>query len=308
MTQHDPNLAQAAEGKTNRNDLIIISLPRSGTNFYCECLNAIPQVAAFYEFFGDQGVFGLAGNAQMHERLSKHFGRTIEEENDPELLEAVKSQPATYLNIFSAIAAGTGSRLFSLKVFPQQVEMSKLRVALSGDHKRVVFITRSRLDCYISFQKALATQTWREADTTDQRPTIDIHAFLEWCEQSDVWYRRLLKHAREEGLDYRIVSYEADICCPKEVLMEKQILMLKSFGLDFRMPIDVRPQSFFKQDKANNPFEKIANGAELEAALEAEASWPMPSENRSSMSLPRAHKSERFSDTARHAACPEPDR
>ena len=179
---------------------------------------------------------------------------------DPELLDLVKERPGKYLNLFSSACAGSGLRLFSYKVFPKQVELPKLRAALKGAHQKIVFITRSRLDCYISFQKAMVTRDWGWKDTTDQKPVVDAADFLKWCAEKDQWYRIMLKHARETGLDYRIVSYEADIDCPKDVLIEKQILMLRSFGLDFRMPAEVRPVSFVKQDKSTNPFDKVANG------------------------------------------------
>ena len=259
-----------AMGVLQNQEVIIISTERSGTNFFCECLGEFAEAARFFEFFARDGVYGLASNPILHDRLSEALGYEVgQDDRNERLVTAIREEPIKHLKIFSRISRQAGKKFLSLKIFPGQIEPGKLRLGLTGPNKRVIFITRSRLDCYISFEKALMSDVWQNADTSDVRPEIDYGNFIRWAMIQDEWYGKTERKLREAGTPYQIYSYETDINCPKDALVERQYFTLRSFGLDVQLPVSVRPAIFTKQDTASDPFAKIKNGDALRAELEA---------------------------------------
>ena len=255
------------KGAPGNNELIILSVERSGTNFFCECLGAFKDVSRFFEFFG-ANVFGLNANPDMHERLGNILGMKADDQENPELVAELKDKPVRSLKVFSRVSKQIGKKLLTLKIFPGQIRFGALKLLLVGENKHVVFITRSRIDCYISFQKALMTSKWQNSDTTNLKPKIDVNDFLAWAKRTNEWYNRCEKHLKENSVPYQILSYEADIDCPKDQLIEKQALILKGFGIEMDPPTMQAKEIFTRQDRTTDPFDKVENGAEFKAELE----------------------------------------
>lgn len=248
----------------------IISVARSGTNYFVSTLNKFNRAAAYFELFGDRGVFGILNHPTVAERLSAIIERPVETADDPELVRVFRDRPALHLSLLNHCAAQTGYDWMSYKVFPDQVDIHKLKHSLLQDSTKVLFLTRSRLETYISLQKALSFGKWKNIETSDLRPAIDVDAFLSWAKHQTGWYTMLYAHVRSNDVPFEIVDYETQINVPQAELLRTCQGLLKRFGIDADYPEDEAHKAVVtKQDKTKDPFDRIANGPQTRDQLVA---------------------------------------
>jgi len=190
----------------------IIAVGRSGTNFFVSALKDFEKSAAYFELFGTHGVFGITDYKDVAKRLGEYAGHEITKAEDPVLSDKFKTKPVLHLNYLNHSAMEAGYDWMSYKVFPDQVDVAKLKVSLREEKTKVLFLKRNRLDTYISLQKALQKGEWMNTETTDFRPEINLDAFLHWANRQNRWYEDLYAYVLENDLDHAMISYDRVFC------------------------------------------------------------------------------------------------
>jgi hypothetical protein len=247
-------------------EIVILSAPRSGTNYFCECMNAFPEVHGFHELFNPNAAFGLG--RRIAPDVGKQLGLDdVEVATDPRLTRIFHDDPLRALRAVTAVSREMGATTISYKIFPRQLPMEKLEQIIDDDHRHVVFMVRRRLDVYISYQKAVATGSYTQTSTAEVKPTIDVEDFLAWARRTDEWYDACFDLVRARGRKISIARYRTDINLPKRVLLERTSEALAYHGVTVTLPERRLRRKFQRQDKNVGPFMKIANGDELRAAL-----------------------------------------
>lgn len=249
-------------------EIVLISAPRSGTNFFCECLDAYPEVMGLYEIFNPAGAFG-AGRGNQLEILNEVTGLNAESASDEAVVQLFRRTPEAALEAMAEVAARTGRSAFSYKVFPKQLDGAVLRDLLAAENRHVLILTRSRLDVFVSYEKARQSKTWKNTDTSGMKPDIQVDEFLTWAEGNDAWFEDVADQLDELGKSYRVLSYERDVDMPKEDLVEQLRATLEADGIAVTVPSRKPGARFKRQDVRAEPFAKIANGDQLRDALKA---------------------------------------
>ncbi len=249
-------------------EMIIISSPRNGTNFYCECVRQIEGALGLFEIFNPSAVFGVR-EPPLLAHFAEALGHDIDGARDKRLVAFFRQDPLQAVNLLRSYADAQGASLISYKVFPRQLPPEQLSALMARENVSVSFLTRRRLDVYVSYCKAQTHKSWANQDTTDLRVTVDADAFLEWSKANDAWFADRLADVTALGLPYRIWDYGQDVNVGKAALMQELALHLADLGTGAKLPDQIRKPGFIRQDKAARPFDRVENGAELRAALHA---------------------------------------
>jgi len=248
--------------------IAIIAVGRSGTNHFVSTLRKLQGSACYYELFSEHGAFGIMDYPDIAEKLGDYIQHQVTAAEDLELVAKFKERPALLLNLMNHATAKAGYDWMSYKVFPNQVDEHKLKVSLREDKTKMLFLTRARIDTYISLQKALSKGQWLNVETSDLRPTLDANAFLKWADDQNNWYEQMYAFALEEGRPHAIVNYDTDINVPQPRLLETCKELAQSLGIEAEVsPTAKHGEEFTKQDKTASPFDRIANGEEFKAKL-----------------------------------------
>ncbi|WP_029151159.1 hypothetical protein [Microbacterium indicum] len=256
-------------GETARvEELVLISAPRSGTNFFCECLDAFPEIMGANEIFNKAGAFGTARDGQL-EVINEIAGTSAKSTRDPGLIELFRGTPERGIEVLAETAARTGRNVISYKIFRGQLETDVLNALLVDVHRHVLFLVRGRLDVYVSYEKARQTDTWINANTRGMELEIDIEEFLTWSKRTDNWYRRTADTLDGLGRPYRVLSYENDVDMPKGDLIARLYDTLVADGIQVSLPAKKPKVRFKRQDVRAEPFRKIANAEGLRMDLVA---------------------------------------
>ncbi|MFN3642322.1 MAG: hypothetical protein ACK4TB_05280 [Gemmobacter sp.] len=249
-------------------ELLLISVPRSGTNFFCECVGALGGAVAYNELFNGRGAFGIKAGTAL-DSLSEHLGTTVDSPRDPALIRFFRSEPHAALDLLAADARAAGLGLMAYKVFPKQLPMPVLATLMQRPGTQVGFILRSRLDVYISYQKAQQQERWKNADTTDFQPELDAAAFLDWAAGADAWFDTTSRMAAACGARRHVWRYDSQIDVDKADLVAALAAELAAAGAGVTAPPAVGRTRHHRQDQARHPFRKVANGPALREALRA---------------------------------------
>lgn len=245
---------------------MILAVPRSGTNFFCECLDAFPEVTAYFELFNPAGAFGIG--PQVLPVVAERLGvNDPSSHKDPRFAQAFREDPARSLRMLAEASRSTGVSTISYKIFPRQMSDEALGQLMQDDRRHVLFITRRRLDVFVSYLKARESGSWVRGSTADVLPAVNVDEFLSWARETDEWYAAGLDLARRYSKKIVIARYESDIDRPKPEVVRRASHALSQFGVHVTVPVEATGQRFRRQDKRKRPFKKIANGPELRDAL-----------------------------------------
>lgn len=248
-------------------ELVILSSPRCGTNYFCDTLSSFNKNFQMMESFNPAGVFGIQRRGYMVRELSESMECEFSDAKDPRLVEYFKSNPVAAINKVNDIASLHGEQLLSYKIFPNQLSKGKLWEIVGRDCTECLFILRGRLDTYISYQKAISMNTWHKSKTDSTLVKVDIDDFLSWAKTFDQWFDNCLELVLKNNKRPYFISYESDINTSKKSLIEKQYLALKTLGIDLDYPKKISSTRFNKQDRNVGPFMKISNGEQLRGDL-----------------------------------------
>lgn len=263
----EPAVTEQDSAKPAFNEIVILASPRSGTNFFCECIGALPEVIGYYELFNPQGVFGLGG--RILPLVTDRFGLTdVENAKDPRLVKIFRKTPLEALDTLASVSREQGRSAMSYKIFPRQLPMETLGQILDSEQRHPLFLVRRRLDVYISLQKARQSGSWTRNSTVDVRPEIEIDDFLQWAAGTDDWYAEAFKVAQDRTKRIIVANYDSDVDVPKRELIGRVHRALETYGINTTLGGTLKMVRFKRQDARGLPFEKIANGDALRANLE----------------------------------------
>lgn len=249
-------------------EIVVMSAPRSGTNFFCECLDDLPEVMGLYEIFNRGGVFGAARGKQLPV-LADVTGIPAESASDEALVSLFRDRPVDGLRALGETALRTNRKVVSYKVFPNQLSDDVIERIVSANSRYPLILVRGRLDVFVSYEKARQSKTWKNSDTSGMKPHISVDDFLEWAHGNDEWFTRIADMLDRLRKRYRVLTYREDIDVPKQQLISDLHASLVADGIDVSLPTGSPGERFKRQDVRAEPFEKIANGEELRATLAA---------------------------------------
>jgi pyruvate-formate lyase-activating enzyme len=248
--------------------LLVLSLPRSGSNLLFDALEGYGQASVLREAFNPIGAYGA--DQMVVDEFGQLLGRTLLGPTDDRLVRHLRRHPADSLLQLRRMAASRGRKALMLKIFPDHIDDEVLLQNLLPDEQvRPVFLMRSPLDAWISLQKARASWNWTGVDTTDLRPEVDAQDFAIWQDRAETWFAGLAGAVRASGREPTVLSYEADLCAPEASATDRIAGLLDRILPELRgdRPCwSTRP----RQDRTTDPFARIANGAELRTWLLSE--------------------------------------
>lgn len=247
--------------KTAR-EISIISVPRSGTNHFCDCMGSFKGVLSVYELFNPAGVFGI-NQHEMANKIAIAAGISATDARDKKLVALFRKTPETGLRLLAEQAGEAGFRAVSYKIFPKQLRKENMLKIMSDRRRKFVIVKRSRIETYISYIKAQENQTWKLVDTTNIAARVSYDGFMSWAEQTDEWFKFCTDFLTANGSRYHVFDYAKDISQPKRVVASRIAASFRRTDLRLRRPLLLTPPRFKKQDKNSGPFDKLENGMEL---------------------------------------------
>lgn len=247
-------------------NLVIVATRRTGSNFLCDCIRAFPHTLSLQEIYSRQAS-GLQRFKLVLKELGNKLGIDFANHMDPRRAEYFQRYPNESWRALAEIAAAHDRKLFSFKVFEDHLPIEVLGPLMVKRRAAVLFLVRNRLDAYISLRKAAASKLWSRTDTTGTQIEISAAEFLAWADKLDRWYGGMFEVAKRGRLRHIVLRYEDHIMVPQEEAFSLLRQALDSLGIRLGEPQPRDVPSYFKQDKNASPFDKVRNGAQIEAEL-----------------------------------------
>ncbi|WP_428650061.1 hypothetical protein [Roseibium sp.] len=247
--------------------LILVSAPRSGSNFHQAILQqGLGNAAVFREMFNPAAPYGLESNGKDFRKLfEEETGFEVSREKRAQLAAFFRENPLYILEVLSGICDRLGFEFLSYTLFPGHVSAEVLQSVLYGNECSCIFLTRRRLQRYVSLLKAEQLGAWRLVDTTAEQVSVDLASFLEDSEQTDGWFQAVSETAVAAGAKTRRVSYDAVLNqSPPTVQFGLQRALSGICGLP---AMDLGSIKEFKQDRQKDVYKSISNAGEVRTAL-----------------------------------------
>lgn len=248
-------------------DLAVLTMPRTGSSYFCDCLGTLPGVAMLGEIFNPRGYAAVVRMEGARRRFEHIVGHQLSGVDDRELHYHFLGHPVDAIATLAAASAEEHAALLVYKIISHQLERTKLEAILEQRRPEIVVLVRRRLDVWISIAKAQAIGKWHHRDTREVDVEIDIDEFIAWTEETDDWYRHVIALTGQLGLAVRVLDYDRDVARPPAEIRRSATQMLKEQGI--RLPrsggTDLRVRA--RQDASTDPFSKVSNGTALRDRL-----------------------------------------
>ncbi|RYI07893.1 MAG: hypothetical protein EON48_14475, partial [Acetobacteraceae bacterium] len=248
-------------------EILVLGLGRSGSNLLTTILRNVEGNAGFYEIFFDTKAQGLQHHPTILDRVGARLGVAAPDAESPALLAARDADPVAFFDAVSAEARAAGFQSMSCKIFARQISIGNLERLLKRPGISVIFLTRSRIDRYISELKGTITQSYVKEDTTALRPRLDLRKFLSTAFRQD---RDLDKMQEAVGLScvpQAHIDYSRDLDLPEAARVQAVARVLRAVGAE---PVFTKTETegwIVKQDTNTDWRDKIENGFEVASAL-----------------------------------------
>lgn len=248
-------------------EILVLGLGRSGSNLLSSILRKIDGNAGFFEIFFEHKSQGLQHFPPILDRVSAAIGAPVADCEDPGFLAARDADPVAYFDALSRAAQAEGYRSLTCKIFARQLTLPHLQALLSRPNLSVIFLTRNRIDRYISDFKGKITNQYVKEDTTALRPRLDIKAFLARSFQQDSDLDDIHAAVLASGVRYSHLRYEADLDQDEDLRIAKVAKALQAVGLEPVFTTTLTEGWVVKQDTNPHWYDKVENGFEAAAAL-----------------------------------------
>ncbi len=249
-------------------ELVVLSMPRTGSSYFGDCLSSLPGTLILREIFNPRGRIGVLKLERAKSELEKRLGAPLEASDDPKLQAYFTSQPLDAIEIIATAAAERGTSLFAYKIINHQLDRTRLETVLGQRRPAVVVLVRQRLDVWVSLMKAAAVGKWHHQDTRGIEISVDADQFAAWFREVDDWYQFVIDLAQRLGLQVLVLDYDRHLNHPADEMQRSIASWLQH--LQIRLPPSGAPKAARpreRQDAATDPFSKITNGPELRATL-----------------------------------------
>lgn len=248
-------------------ELVILGRGRSGSNLLCDSLKGLNNHAGFFEVLSNHAVIGLNSNADFHPHIESRIGFSFGDQSDQKLVDCVAADRLGFLDILAKSACELGYGSISYKIFHSQLRKGDLELLLARPNLRLMFLTRSRIDQYISGAKGGAIRKYVEDDTTDVKVSVSMSEFLQSAFSFDTFMESALAQAKQKRIPHTIMSYERDLDLPADERNNRIEAALRSVAFEAPSLRENAPKWLVKQDRSANWQAKIFDSLELSAAL-----------------------------------------
>lgn len=247
--------------------LLVLAPPRSGSNLLFDMLDGCRQALVLREAFNPIGLYGA--DAAMLAEFSALLGTPLLGPTDDRLVRHLRRNPVDSLLQMRRMTAARGRKALILKVFPDHIPDGILTGHLLPDPMvRPLLLLRAPLEAWISLQKARAGWNWTATDTTDLRPTVDPADFALWQDRLEGWLDTIRSGLAAFGRNPTLLRHD-ELSLAPDLAVQRVTDLLEALLPELRGDLPA-PSARQRQDRTADPFDRIANGAELRAWLAAQ--------------------------------------
>lgn len=249
--------------------VLVLGMKRTGSNYLFGCLDQVQDFYTLREVFNAVGAFGMTTQAQTGLRhFGARLGVDLTSERDAQLCTYVRNNPIETITQLRGLAAGMRRSAVAIKIFDNQIDDKILTESILADRDVVpVILRREMLPSYISLIKARNADAWVRHDLTAVKPEIDVADYLAWQSETINWYQMLEDALKRHGRTAIQLTYADFISArPREAVnglleqLQQANVPCAPVTKDFDPPIP-------RQDRTEDPFDRIANGDILQEAL-----------------------------------------
>lgn len=252
---------------TDFKEILVLGVGRSGSNLLCSMLRQLDGNAGFFEIFFDRKSQGLEHYPRILTQAAAILGAPSEKADEPDFLVRRDADPVAFFDALSRAAQAEGFRSMTCKIFAGQITIDTLDRLLQRPNLSVIFLTRNRIDRYISGLKGTISRNYVKEDTTELRPRLELTKFLSMAFLHDRGLDAMQDAVVRSGVRIGRLRYEDDLDVDEDLRLSRVSDALRHAGLEPQFT-SVRTESWtVKQDTNPNWRDKIENGFEVAAAL-----------------------------------------
>jgi len=177
---------------------VILTIPRTGSNYLCSALNAHPEVLCHHEVFNASGIFC---SLDLRSRSAYYFGTLAERDRDPSgFLDRVWNR-------------SFGHPVVGIKLCRGQNHAAFEAVLEDASVRKVVMLRRNRVKCYVSEMLAQLTGEWesypgvRPAGEPIRIP-VPAGGLFRYVEHNQTFYDDIARRLAAQGQAAITVAYE----------------------------------------------------------------------------------------------------
>ncbi|MFM7333915.1 MAG: hypothetical protein ACKO1H_05810 [Tabrizicola sp.] len=260
---------------TEFKEILVLGVGRSGSNLLCSILRKIEGNAGFFEILSEAKSEGVQWYPGIAARMFAQFAPEAEDVAAAEFLAARNADPVAYFDALSAAAfdalsaaaRAEGFTSMTCKIFARQIELPHLRAILSRPNLSVVFLTRRRIDRYISRLKGHLTGAFVRENYTELRPELHLRPFLETAFLIDRQYDAMLDCVRASEVRHSFLDYDHDLDIADDLRGERINSALEQVSSSGRVSTAKAENWLTKQDQTPDWRDKVSNGFEVTSAL-----------------------------------------
>lgn len=251
---------------TEFREILVLGLGRSGSNLLASILRNLRGNAGFFEIYFETQSQGLKHLPEVLEHLAQSLGVPAAQDS-PELVAARDADPVGYFEKLSSAARALGYQSMSCKIFARQITNETLEALLKRPNISVVFLSRGRIERYISALKGQITGQYTGKDTTDLRPALSLMQFLTMSFKNDRELEAMHETVLASGVPIGRLIYETDLDIEESLRIERVTDALRAAAVEPDFARTATDKWVVKQDANRDWRDKIANGFEISAAL-----------------------------------------
>ena len=177
---------------------VVLTIPRTGSNYLCSLLNAHPEVLCHHEVFNASGIFC---SLDLRSRSAYYFGTLEERDRDP-----VGFLDRLWNRSFGRKAVG-------IKLCRGQNRAALETVLADPAVRKVVMRRRNRVKTYVSEMVAQLTGEWESypgVRPPGERIRLPVPAagLFRWVEHNETWYDEIARRLAAGGQAALALDYE----------------------------------------------------------------------------------------------------
>jgi len=248
--------------------LVILSIPRTGSNFLSSFINSLNEFEFFGEVYHHNTVF-----APHHRKLecveyishTKGINLEISESKPKEDLDLVNFAHQSPKLFLESMRDTSQSKYFGCKIFIHHLDFRGIKKTILDDPSIVkIIMRRNALDAYLSNLIAANKRAYTKVKTDNVKIDFKEQNFSKWLSRIDSYYSFLDQFSNKSSHEYKHLSYE-------EIHGNHQEDNKFSFIIDFliKSGFDINKEQNIKkmqkvklhkkQDSRTNAFDKVNN-------------------------------------------------
>lgn len=253
--------------------LLILSIPRTGSNFICNVIDNFQEFEFFFEVFHHKKVFIRPKRKSEIVRYissvcqNNNFRISGDRINEKELVELAHADPGLF---FNAIKNTKKNKYFGFKVFRNHLSIKEIDSLFIRDKSIFkLILKRNLLDAYASDRIASTISKYVRAGTSNIQVEFEEGHFLKWLKNTQRYYKTLEDYSRLFPDSFANLTYEEinqfnnngeKICFIADYL--------RNCGFDLSLKQDLKNIDLpNKQDMRKNTFERFKNPDDLKRSL-----------------------------------------